>query len=114
MVDAANRVYAKAGIRIEVASRRRIQRPAFDNLLIGECLRGIVTDHQRLLFAEGDVPPGEVLVYFVRSTVPRRNGCAAHPADLPGAVVARRATRWTLAHELGTSLVWITWTIPAA
>ena len=43
----------------------------------------------------------DVVVYFVRSTVPPFNGCAAHPAAEPGAVVARGATQWTLAHEVG-------------
>jgi hypothetical protein len=33
--------------------------------------------------------------------VPPFNGCAAHPADRPGAVVAQGATQWTLSHEVG-------------
>ena len=41
------------------------------------------------------------MVYFVRSTVPPFNGCAAHPAGQPGAVVVQGATQWTLAHEVG-------------
>ena len=45
-----------------------------------------------------------MVVYFVRSTVPPFNGCASHPAGRPGAVVARGATIWTLAHEVGHTL----------
>jgi len=41
------------------------------------------------------------VVYFVRSTVPPFNGCAAFPAGRPGAVVAQVATVWTLGHEVG-------------
>ena len=33
--------------------------------------------------------------------MPPSNGCAAHPAGRPGAVVAQGASRWTLAHEVG-------------
>ena len=53
-------------------------------------------------FANRDGAGGnDVVVYFVRSTVPPFNGCAAHPAGRPGAVVARGASQWTLAHEVG-------------
>jgi hypothetical protein len=40
-------------------------------------------------------------VYFVLATDPPLNGCAAHPSGKPGAVVARPATQWTFAHEIG-------------
>jgi hypothetical protein len=43
---------------------------------------------------------GDVAVYFVRSTIPRSRGCAAHPERRPGAVVTRLASRWTMAHEV--------------
>jgi hypothetical protein len=45
-----------------------------------------------------------VVVFFIRSTTGAAgatNGCAAHPAGIPGAVVTQIASRWTLAHELG-------------
>jgi hypothetical protein len=41
------------------------------------------------------------VVYFVRSTVPPFNGCAAHPAGKPGAAVVQTATQWTFGHEVG-------------
>ena len=40
-------------------------------------------------------------MYFVRSTVPAYNGCAAFPAGRPGAVVASGASAWTVGHEVG-------------
>jgi hypothetical protein len=62
------------------------------------------TDHpeQNQLFANRNNAGGnDVVVYFVRSTVPPFNGCASHPAGRPGAVVAQGATQWTLGHEVG-------------
>jgi hypothetical protein len=44
---------------------------------------------------------GEIVIFFVRSTVPSFNGCATFPASAPGAVVVQGASRWTLAHEIG-------------
>ena len=41
------------------------------------------------------------MLYFVRSTLPPYNGCAAHPDGRPGAIIASYATEWTLAHEVG-------------
>ena len=69
---------------------------------VGECRRGQTTAEQNQLFANrNDAGANDVVVYFVRSTVPPFNGCAAHPAGRPGAVVARGATEWTLGHEVG-------------
>jgi hypothetical protein len=49
---------------------------------------GSVTLEQTQLFANrNNVGPNQVVVYFVRSTVPPFNGCAAHPDGTPGAVV---------------------------
>ena len=45
--------------------------------------------------------PNDIVIYFVRSTVPVYGGCATHPQGRPGAVVASDADRWTLAHEIG-------------
>ena len=63
---------------------------------------GSVTGEQTNLFNNrNNAGPTDVVVYFVRSTVPPFNGCAAYPATRPGAVVAQGATKWTLAHEVG-------------
>ena len=43
----------------------------------------------------------DVCVYFVRSTVPPLNGCAAHPGTRWSAVVTSVASPWTLGHEVG-------------
>ena len=102
MVEAARRVYAPAGVRLEIGTRGELDLPRFGIVDVGDCLRGVLTPDIEQLFAERDgVPDGEVVVYFVRRTLKILNGCAAHPEGAPGAVVTARATRWTLAHELG-------------
>jgi hypothetical protein len=69
---------------------------------VGGCFRGSTTAEQNTLFANRNNAWGsDVVVYFVRSTVPTYNGCAAFPAGAPGAAVAQIATVWTLAHEVG-------------
>jgi hypothetical protein len=63
---------------------------------------GSVTAEQTQLFGNrNNVWGSDVVVYFVRSTVPVYNGCAAFPAGQPGAVVAQIATVWTMGHEVG-------------
>jgi hypothetical protein len=96
-------VFATAGVRIEVGSMEWIDIPEIDEgIYVGECSQGSLTrDQVRLYEARAGVPAGEVMVYFVLRVDPQMNGCAAHPRDVPGLVVASSATRWTLAHELG-------------
>ncbi|HEX8243896.1 MAG TPA: matrixin family metalloprotease [Longimicrobium sp.] len=102
MVDAARRVFATAGIRIQVVSELLLNLPAMDLIRIGRCAQGDLTADQTRLFAEREgIPPDEVAVYFVLATYPDANGCAAHPPERPGALIAECATAWTLAHELG-------------
>jgi hypothetical protein len=102
MVEGMQEVYATAGIRVEEVSRERLNLPLLTDVDVGECVLGSVTDEQEELFGNrNNVSAGDVVVYFVRSTIPPFNGCAAHPAGKPGAVVARIASVWTLAHEVG-------------
>ena len=62
------------------------------------------TAEQNQLFAHrNNAGANDVVVYFVRSTVPPFNGCAAHPAGRPSGSGGRagNGTQWTLAHEVG-------------
>jgi hypothetical protein len=63
----------------------------------------VPTDDQTALFGfRGEVEPDELLIYFVRTLVPAQAGCAAHPPDRPGVIVAvSLASEWTLAHQIG-------------
>lgn len=101
MLGRMRQVYATVGIAVEVGSVERISSAALNDLEVGPCVRGEITREQARLFSNRNgVGPNEIVVYFVRSTVPPLNGCAAH-GSLPSAVVASLATAWTLAHEVG-------------
>jgi hypothetical protein len=95
-------VYASAGIAVEHASNENLNLPDLNDCDVGACTLGNTTAEQNALFAHrNNVGTNDVVAYFVRSTVPPFNGCAAHPAGRPGAVVAQGATQWTLGHEIG-------------
>ena len=70
---------------------------------VSPCNRGQTpTADQTLLFANrNNAGSNDIVVYFVRSTIPPLNGCAAFPSGEPGAVVTQGASPWTLAHECG-------------
>jgi hypothetical protein len=102
MLDAMRQVYATANIRVDLISTENLNLPALNDVDIGRCVSGSTTTEQNQLFGNrNNVGVNDVVIYFVRSTVPPSNGCAAHPAGRPGAVVAQGATQWTLAHEVG-------------
>ena len=87
---------------VEFASTENLNLAALNDVDVGQCVRGQTTAEQNLLFGNRNgVGANDVVAYFVRSTVPPFNGCAAHPVGRPGAVVAQGATQWTLGHEIG-------------
>jgi hypothetical protein len=102
MIESMREVYETACIRVDIGSSENLNLPALNDLDVGGCIRGVTTAEQDQLFANrNNVGNNDIVVYFVRSTIPPNNGCAAHPAGRPGAVVAQGATRWTFAHEVG-------------
>lgn len=102
MVDSMRSVYEPAGFRVIRASDETLDLPDLTVVDVGECVRGATTDEQDTLFDNRNhAGANDVVVYFVQATNPPFNGCAAHPAGQPGAVVAQGATRWTLGHEVG-------------
>lgn len=95
-------VFATGAIDVEWVSNQTLNLPALNDVDAGSCVLGVTTPEQNQLFMNrNNVGANEMVVYFVRSTVPPYNGCAAHPAGKPGAVVVQGATQWTFAHELG-------------
>ena len=95
-------VYAVAGLRVDWLSTENLNLPDLNDVDAGQCNMGATTTEQNQLFNNRNfIGANQVVVYFVRSTIPSYNGCAAFPAGKPGAVVARYATRWTVGHELG-------------
>jgi hypothetical protein len=102
MVSSMRDVYRKAKILVEEASREQLAIPYFKYVEAGAC-GSELTEDQRTLFTEhrGAAGSDEVVVYFIIDTNPSYNGCAVHPDGMPGAIVTKHATRWTLAHEVG-------------
>jgi len=95
-------VYATAKIDVEWASTENLNFPSLNDLDVGACTLGNTTAEQNTLFAKrNNVGTNDIAVYFVRSTVPPFNGCAAHPPGKPSAAVVKTATQWTFAHEVG-------------
>lgn len=101
MIANMQQVYATAGIRVRLLSTENLALPLLNDVDVGTCSGQTTTEQNQLFGNRNNVAANEVVVYFVRSTVPAFNGCASHPEGRPGAVVARVASQWTLAHELG-------------
>lgn len=103
MVNNMVQVFATVGIDVRLVSTETLDLPAtFLDIDVGSCTLGSTTTEQNQLFSNrNNAGPNDVVVYFVRSTVPPFNGCATHPPGRPGAVVAAGATQWTMAHEVG-------------
>jgi predicted Zn-dependent protease len=117
MLNRMREIYRSAGIRVQVVSRENLSAAtlgaaAFNNLNdldVAQC-KDSTSDEQNALFANQNSVPGgqrasEIVVYFVRSVTKTAggslNGCATFPAGQPGAAIAKIASRWTLAHEVG-------------
>jgi len=102
MISSMQEVFDAAEILVYVASVERLNL-GFVDVEVGDCVRGQPTQEQMDLFSNNrnGVGPSEIVVYFVSTTYPPCNGCAAHPREMPGALVAEKATKWTLAHEVG-------------
>ncbi len=95
-------VYANVNIDVEWASTENLNLPALNTVDVGSCVMGSTTAEQDQLFANrNSAASNDIVVYFVQATNPPYNGCAAHPAGRPGAVVVQAATQWTFAHENG-------------
>jgi uncharacterized protein with LGFP repeats len=95
-------VYGSRQVGVILASVETLNLPTLNDVDVGACVQGQTTAEQNTLFGNrNNVGANDVAVYFVRSTNPPYNGCAAHPAGRPSAVVAQGATRYTLGHEVG-------------
>lgn len=102
MVDSMRQVFETAGIRAVVASTETLNLPALQDVSVNCSGVGFLDPEQDQLFANrNNAGPRDLCIYFVRSTLPMLNGCAAHPGGRPGAIVCSVASPWTLAHEIG-------------
>lgn len=95
-------IYAAASIDVEWVSTESLNLPALNDLDVGQCIMGVTTAEQNTLYNNrNNVGANDIAVYFVRSTVPPFNGCAAHPAGKPSVAVVQTGSQWTFAHEVG-------------
>lgn len=101
MTTAMQSAYNQASIKVVVATKQYISAPPEVDVDVGSCSGGPTSEQSDLYRNRDFVGPNEITVYFVRTTVPAYNGCATHPSDRPGAVVAQGASQWTMAHEVG-------------
>ncbi len=103
ILQAMRDVYASAAIDVEWASNEALDLPHLGVLEIGNGCKALrdLSEEQIELFGHRNHADDELVVYFVEATIPVLNGCAAHPEQQPGAVVASIATEWTMAHEVG-------------
>jgi hypothetical protein len=108
MVAQMTAVYRKFQIDVVVASEEHFDLGAhhdlavLNDLFVGGCAIGTTTPQQDQLFGHrNNAGPGEICIYFVRSTFFPFSGCGAFPSGKPGAVVASYASLWTLGHECG-------------
>jgi hypothetical protein len=102
MLARMREVYNSYGIEVELGSTETLNFPALNDLDVGACTMGSTTAEQNQLFGNrNNVGGNDVAVYFVRSTVPPFNGCAAHPPNQPSCAIVQGATQWTMAHEVG-------------
>jgi hypothetical protein len=94
--------YDQASIKVVIVSTQFISVPPEVDLNVGQCVAGNTTSQQDALFGHRDyVGPNEITIYFVRTSIPPLNGCAAYPPGHPGAIVTQGASQWTMAHETG-------------
>jgi hypothetical protein len=85
-----------------VGSRETLDLPLLTDIDVSTCNMGSTTTEQNQLFTNRNgVGANQIVAYFVRSTNPPNNGCAAHPAGRPGCVVSSTSSSWTLGHEIG-------------
>jgi len=102
MIQSMVDVYAGVDIDVVVGSVETLNLPLLADLDVGPCTMGNTTAEQNQLFGNrNNAGPNDICVYFVRSTVPPLNGCAAFPTGQPSAVITSVASPWTPGHECG-------------
>lgn len=112
MLTSMRTVFSTARTGVRVASREALSGTAFttlEDLDVDDCHGTMSTEQTTLFGHRNQVGEDDIAIYFVRSAMLTSgedagsvlNGCASFPEGSPGAVVARIASRWTLAHEVG-------------
>src|SRR5215208_4973519 len=81
MINEMKSIYKNAAnIVVKELSREFLNLPLLQDVDVGRCVRGETSEEQEELFRNRSDDGGDtadVVVYFVRSTIPPLNGCAA-------------------------------------
>jgi Bacterial tandem repeat domain 1 len=102
MLERMREIYETVGISVNLKLQETLNLPDLLDINVGTCTQGAVTTQQQSLFGQrNSVGPSDIVVYFIRSTIPPFNGCSAYPDGRPGLVISSYSTEWTLAHEVG-------------
>jgi hypothetical protein len=101
MVASMRSVYEPAGFRVVRASDETLNLPLLNVCDVGDCDSGTTAEQNTLFGNRNNVGANDVVAYFIQATNPPFNGCATHPANRPGCVVASIGSMWTLGHEIG-------------
>jgi hypothetical protein len=103
MLDSLREVLESSGaeIRVELRSTEKLRIPQLGMPRVGACSESFTSDQRDLFSNRNEVGSNEIVIYFVDQTRPPNHGCGSFPPGLPGAIVTKGATRWTLAHEIG-------------
>jgi hypothetical protein len=96
-------VFRTVGIGVEHVTTENLDLgEEFRDIEVSSCRKTTLTSEQLALYENrNNAGPNDVVLYIVRGTNPILAGCAAHPPNRPGALVAFFADGWTLAHEVG-------------
>lgn len=114
-IKRTQKLFGQHGFALEIASSQSIHMDSRSlmRLMLVEttCIRGRSSPDQAELFSRfgiqdlNSITAFFVQALFVTGTFNENNGCAAHARHLPAVFVARDATPYTLAHELGHVLL---------
>ena len=103
-LKSARKVFAQAGVTIDVASNQDLDLPLLLDISVsGDCQAsgGLTTDQKALFDNVQGIGKHEIVIFFVRTTAGPMSGCSQHPRGSPGALITQDCSRWTLAHEIG-------------
>lgn len=105
MMDAMRLLFGDNGIAVIIRRSENLNLPALQIINVGTCDFGdpLTQDQTDLFNNNNNVGNNEIVIYFVHDT-PGFDGCAVHPPNRPGAVVADDAEVWIVAHEIGHNL----------
>jgi hypothetical protein len=104
MMDSMRQVFGEHGIAVIVRDAENLNLPPDLQVVdVGTCDGSVTAEQTQIFNNRNNVGNNEIVIYFVQDT-PGFDGCAIHPPNRPGAIVAADAQVWVVAHEIGHNL----------